>query len=251
MTPAIKRGYAKTASTTKRARLIKSVAFCNCNVVVKSINMDQKTQASNVIKLLKTQYINPKTELNNWSNPIQFMVCVILSAQATDKGVNKVTEALFNKYKSATDFANADRDQLKTYIKSINFYNSKAERIISSNQYIMQNYDGKIPQDIEQLVKIPGVGRKSANVILGEIFNITAGIVVDTHIKRFSNRIGLTKNTDPQKIELDLMTLIDKSDWRYYGAAGVLHGRYICKARKPLCTKCVLAKICPASDLTN
>lgn len=205
----------------------------------------QELNNKKLISLLKKVYKKPQIELTNWQNPTQFMVCVILSAQATDKGVNKISESLFNRYKTTQDFATADIDELKKYIKSINFYNNKALKIIQACQYLQQNHNGQMPSDIDTLIKIPGIGRKSANVILNVIFKVSQGIVVDTHITRLAQRLGLTSNIDAFKIEQDLMTQIDKKDWGYFSASAVLHGRYVCKARKPLCKECVLIDICP------
>ncbi len=198
-----------------------------------------------LLELLHKEYTNPKTELENWNSPEQFMIAVILSAQATDKGVNKVTKALFDKYKTPKDFAQANVEELANYIKSINYYKTKAKRIIDANKYIVENFNGKLPSDIEKLIKIPGIGRKSANVILQETLETTQGIVVDTHVKRVSYRLGLTKNTDPKKVEADLMKIIPKKEWSFYSSAIVLHGRYVCKAKNPDCANCVLNKICP------
>ena len=202
-----------------------------------------------LLKILHDEYKNPVTELANWKTPEQLMVAVILSAQATDKSVNMVTKKLFEKYKSPKDFATTNVSEISKYIQSINYYKTKAERIINANKHIIENYDGTLPKDINALVKIPGVGRKSANVILQEALNTTQGIVVDTHIKRVSKRLGLTKNTKPEPVEQDLMKVIPKSEWAFYSSAVVLHGRYICKAINPDCANCVLRKICPQNSM--
>lgn len=207
-------------------------------------------KTSELLKILHETYSDPVTELKNWTNGIQFMVSVILSAQATDKGVNKATPTLFAKYKTAKDFASANIDDLQKLVSSINFYRVKAKRIIDACKYVEDNYGGALPKDIDKLVKIPGIGRKSANVILIEVFNEAHGIVVDTHITRVSKRWNLTKYTDQkdaEKIEEDLKREIPEKDWGFYSSAVVLHGRYICKARKPLCSECPLNKICPSA----
>lgn len=202
-----------------------------------------------VLKGLHSQYKNPKTELENWQNPIQFMVSVILSAQATDKGVNKVTPALFLKYKTAKDFATADINELTKLVSSINFYKVKAKRIMDACQFVLDNFGGELPADINELVKIPGIGRKSANVIIYEALGGEAqGIVVDTHITRVSNRLGLSSYTDQKdavKIEDALKSIVPKDEWEFFSSAMVLHGRYVCKAKNPDCEGCVLNKVCP------
>lgn len=207
-------------------------------------------KTTELLKILHQTYNKPVTELENWTNGIQFMVSVILSAQATDRGVNKATPALFAKYKTAKDFAEANLEDVQKLVSSINFYKVKAKRIIDACSFVQKNYGGELPKDIDKLVKIPGIGRKSANVILIEVFQEAHGIVVDTHITRVSNRWNLTKyedQKDAEKIEDDLKKAIPQNEWGFYSTAVVLHGRYICKARKPLCEECPLNKICPSA----
>lgn len=208
-------------------------------------------EIKNLTELLHQAYENPQTELQNWKNPIQFMVCVILSAQATDAGVNKVTKDLFDKYEQATDFATADVEEIIPYVKSINFYRNKSERIIKACKYVVEHMDGKLVPDIDKLTMIPGIGRKSANVIINEALNGSPqGVVVDTHMIRVANRLGLTKyvdQKDAEKAEADLMELIPQNEWKHFSASVVLHGRYICKAKKPKCEVCVLNRICPSA----
>ncbi len=204
-----------------------------------------------IVSQLHKVYEEPKTELDNWENPIQFMASVILSAQATDKGVNKATPALFAKYKTATDFANADIDELMKLVSSINFYRVKAQRIIDANKFVIENFGGELPADINKLVLIPGIGRKSANVIMQEALGVEAvGMVVDTHITRLSNRLGLQpydNQKDAVKIEQKLMETFPQEEWRFLSQAMVLHGRYVCTAKKPKCSECVLNKLCPSA----
>ncbi|OGC51157.1 endonuclease III [candidate division WWE3 bacterium RIFCSPLOWO2_01_FULL_39_13] len=203
-----------------------------------------------IISSLEKAYPAPKTELENWKNPIQFMVCVILSAQATDKGVNKISRELFSRYKNAGDFAKAKQGELKKHVKSINYYKTKAKRIIDACRYVKENFSGELPKSIDKLVQIPGIGRKSANVILQEALGESQGIVVDTHVTRLSYRLGLTPHNDQkdaEKIEQALQRIIPKNKWQFYSSAAVLHGRYICKAKSPNCKECVLNKKCPAS----
>lgn len=211
-------------------------------------NTKPKTQQ--ILDLLHQTYPSPKTELENWETPFQFTACVILSAQATDKGVNKITKALFEKYKTVEDFANADLEELQSYVKSINYYKTKAQRIIDAAKFLEKNFASQLPQTIDDLIKIPGIGRKSANVILNEVFNLSQGVVVDTHVTRVSNRLGLTTYTDQkdaEKIETQLKKVIPKDQWQFYSGATVLHGRYVCKAQNPNCRECSLNKVCPSA----
>lgn len=208
-------------------------------------------QIEQIIEQLGQKYDSPKTELENWTSPIQFMVSVILSAQATDKSVNKVTGRLFDEYKTSADFANADLQELAKRVSSINFYKTKAERIIKACSYVETHFKGRLPHSIEDLIKIPGIGRKSANVIIIEALKLPAqGIVVDTHVTRVSNRLGLSTYTDQKdavKIEQELKKIVPQKDWAFFSTTIVLHGRYICKSRKALCSECVLNKLCPSA----
>ncbi len=205
-----------------------------------------KERGIEISRLLKDVYPNPKTELI-YSNEMQLVVSVMLSAQTTDKKVNQITPVLFKKYKSWEDFAGADLLQLQQDIRGVNFHLGKADRLIKAARYLLDNHVGVLPSAIDELVKIPGIARKSANVIMQELWDIAEGIVVDTHMSRVSFRLGLTKNTDPVKIEKDLMAQIPKEYWRNFSGAMVLHGRYICTARKPKCVECVLNKVCPSA----
>lgn len=201
-----------------------------------------------LIELLHQKYTNPKTELENWTTKAQFMASVILSAQATDKQVNKISKQLFDKYKTIEDFANADLSTLESLVSSINYYKTKAKRIIEASNFIKENFKGEFPKKIDELTKIPGIGRKSANVILQETMGIAEGIVVDTHVTRLSNRLGLVKNlTNAEKVESELIKQIPQDEWRFFSQSIVLHGRYVCKAKKPNCEECVLNKICPSA----
>ena len=210
---------------------------------------EKKAIAELILKQLHTIYDNPKTELKNWENPFQFAVCVILSAQATDVGVNKITKALFEKYKTVADFAQAKSVDLQQYVKTINYYKTKADRIINAAQFVVSEFKGELPHDINELIKIPGIGRKSANVIIHEALDgaPTQGVVVDTHVTPVSFRLGLTSPKNAVKIEDELKNILPKSDWQFYSNAAVLHGRYTCKARKPQCSECVLSKLCPSA----
>lgn len=203
-----------------------------------------------IARKLKELHPSPKTELI-FSNDFEFFIAVTLSAQTTDKKVNQITPIVFKKYKSWTDLSQADLVTLQKEIRGVNFHLGKAERLIKAAHYIIENYDGVLPKTLADLIKIPGIARKSANVILQELWNVTEGIVVDTHVTRVSNRLGLTKNTDAVKIEKDLMEQIPKEYWRNFSGAVVLHGRYVCVARKPKCADCVLSDICPSAFNTQ
>lgn len=209
-----------------------------------------KTDVQAILKKLHQKYKNPKTELENWTNTMQFAACVILSAQATDKGVNKITLKLFEKYHDIDDFANANLEDMQQLVSSINYYKTKAQRIIDAAKFVRDEFYGKFPKSIDELVKIPGIGRKSANVILQETMNETHGVVVDTHITRVSRRLGITtydNQKDAVKIENELKAALPKKEWGFYSGAVVLHGRYVCKAKKPDCANCVLKDLCPSA----
>lgn len=206
----------------------------------------QQEIAVEIAKLLKNNHPNPKTELNH-ENEMQLSIAVMLSAQTTDKKVNEITEKLFAKYETWEDFANANIEELTEDIRGVNFHKGKARRLIAAAQLVLAEFGGVLPKTLSDLVKIPGIARKSANVILQELWDIAEGIVVDTHVTRVSNRLGLTTNKDAVKIEKDLMALIPKEYWRNFSGAMVLHGRYVCTARKPKCGECFLNGICPTA----
>jgi len=195
---------------------------------------------------IKETYPNPKTELV-FANEMQLVVAVMLSAQTTDKKVNQITATVFTKYKTWGDFAEANLLTLQKDIYGVNFHLGKADRLIKAGGYIIENFNGEIPQILIDLIRIPGIARKSANVILNELWGIAEGIVVDTHVTRVSSRLGLTSQTDAVKIEKELMAIIPKENWRNFSGAVVLHGRYICVARKPKCYECGLNKLCPSA----
>lgn len=197
-----------------------------------------------IVQKLKELYPDPKTELVH-TNEFQMLVAVSLSAQTTDKKVNEITENLFRKYKTWQDLSSCDLKTLQKDILGVNFHLGKALRLIKAAKYILDNYNGQLPKNINDLIKIPGIARKSANVLLQELWDIAEGIVVDTHVRRVSNILGLTKYQDPVKIEQDLMSKIPKEYWRNFSGALVLHGRYICVARKPKCMECGLRVLCP------
>ena len=196
-----------------------------------------------IIDVLQKEYPQAKIELN-FSNPLEILVATILSAQCTDERVNKVTAELFKKYKTVDDYANADLKKFEQEIKSTGFYKMKAKNIINAAKIIKEKFNGKVPDTMQDLISLPGVARKTANVVLGNAYGKVEGIVVDTHVRRLSYRIGLTKNTDPNKIEQDLMKIVPKDKWFIFPYLLIDHGRKICSARKPLCDKCVINKYC-------
>ncbi len=203
--------------------------------------MDTKIINELIIRF-KKNYPSPKIELN-YSNPFQLLIATILSAQCTDKRVNEVTKVLFNKLKTPEDFVSIPVEELETLIKSTGFYKNKAKNIKACCKILHEQYKDKLPENVEELSKLPGVGRKTANVLLVECFNIPA-IVVDTHVKRFSRRFGLTNETNPVKIEFDLMEKLPEHFWNHFSKAAVLHGRYICKSKKPKCEDCIVKDLC-------
>lgn len=203
-------------------------------------------QPSGLAKAISEHYPDPKTELVH-ANEMQLSIAVALSAQTTDKKVNEITSTLFKKYLTWEDFANANLAELTADIRGVNFHVGKADRLIKMARKVISDFGGKLPRTMEELVTIPGVARKSANVIMQEVWGIVEGIVVDTHVTRVSQRLGLTKNTDPVKIEKDLMSQIPKHYWRTFSGGVVLHGRYICVARKPKCEECFLNTVCPSA----
>lgn len=203
-----------------------------------------------IIEILKKEYPDAKIALK-FKDPWQLLVATILSAQCTDTRVNQVTPLLFKKYKNISDFKEASPKELEKDIRSTGFYKNKANSIIGSAKKILNEFNGKVPDTMEGLTSLPGVGRKTANVILSSGFGIVVGIVVDTHVIRLSGRLALTKNKDPEKIEKDLMKIVPRKDWRIISHLLILHGRTICNARRPLCDECRLNKICPSAFKVN
>lgn len=208
--------------------------------------MNLKEKAEKIAQVLEKENPSPKTELDH-TNEYQLAVAVMLSVQTTDKKVNQVTPALFKKYPGWKDLAEASVEEIAPIIRQVNFHKGKAARLIGAGHVVLQQFSGKLPRDMHSLMKIPGVARKSANVIMQELWGIAEGIVVDTHVSRVSNRLGLSSQTDPKKIEKDLMKIVPNKYWRNFSGTVVLHGRYICTARKPKCEECVLRYLCPSA----
>lgn len=205
---------------------------------------ERKKRAAKIVAYLKRAYPAPKTELK-YHTPFQLVVAVVMSAQCTDKLVNKVTESLFKKYKTPKDFAGADLKTFTKEISSVSFFRNKARNIIAAGRAVVENFDGKIPKTERELVTLPGVGYKTAHVVLGELHDIWEGIATDTHVKRFALKFDLTDKTDPTKISKDLEALVPKKDWKYVNNGLVLYGRYICKANVHDCTEHPLTKLWP------
>ena len=209
---------------------------------------NNESRTLEIIHRLKKAYPEAKIALN-FGDPFQLLVSVILSAQCTDKRVNLVTPALFKKYRTAGDFAKARIHELEQDIRSTGFFRNKAKNIKASAQLIVEKFNGKVPQMMEELLTLPGVARKTANIVLGIGFGVIAGIAVDTHVIRITNLLGLTKNSDPVKIEQDLMMLVPHKDWTVFSLLIQAHGRAVCIARKPQHINCPLKNICPSSKI--
>lgn len=203
-----------------------------------------KTSINEYIRLFKRYYPHSRCALN-YSNPFELLVATALSAQCTDVRVNMVTETLFKKYPTPAKMAAAELKTLENDIRSINFFKNKARNLKNMAALLVNEYGGEVPQTIEELVKLPGIGRKTANVVLGNAFHIPSGIVVDTHVGRLSGRLGLTRQKTPEKIEIDLQKQVPKEQWIQFSHWLIDHGRQVCKARKPACDKCFLETICP------
>lgn len=203
-----------------------------------------KRHAARVAKLLAKTYPDAKCALN-FQTPLELLIATILSAQCTDVRVNLVTKDLFRKYRSAADYAAAKSKELENQIKSTGFFRAKAKSIQAACGRLAKEYGGEVPQSLDELVELPGVGRKTANVVLGTAFGIASGVVVDTHVRRITRRLGLTSENDPEKIERDLVAVLPKSEWVDFSHRLIHHGRRICIARRPKCGECTLAKVCP------
>jgi endonuclease-3 len=210
----------------------------------KVVDPERMRRAKEIIKRLSKLYPHPKSALIH-DTPWQLLVSTILSAQATDKLVNTVTPALFQKYKTIQAFAEAPVEEIDEMVKKVNFHSNKSKNIKAAAQMIMEKYQGEVPQTMEELDALPGVARKTANVVLGDAFGKSEGIVVDTHVIRLTNKLGLTDQKDPVKIEQDLMKIVPKDQWRYFGHYLTYFGREYCPARPHKCDECPLKELCP------
>ena len=208
----------------------------------------QAQRALTLLARLKALYPDATCTLN-YETPVQLLVATILSAQCTDERVNKVTPDLFARFPDAKAIAEAKREDIETLIRSTGFYRNKAKSIQGACEMIVSEFGGKVPDTMSDLLKLPGVARKTANVVLAHAYGINAGVTVDTHVKRLSNRLGLTEKSDPKQIEKDLMALLPQAEWENWSIRLIYHGREVCKARQPLCEVCTLADICPFPDV--
>lgn len=212
--------------------------------------MDNTKNIQNIIKVLKQTYPNAKCALNH-KNAFELLIATILSAQCTDERVNIVTTQLFKKYKTPKDLANAKIEELEQEVRSTGFYKNKAKNIKASSKVIVEHFSGRVPNNMNDLLTLPGVARKTANVVLGTWFNISSGIVVDTHVLRISYLLGLTKQKNPEKVEQELMKIVQKQEWINFSHMLIWHGRKICIARRPKCEICPLNKLCPSAFKVN
>ena len=206
----------------------------------------RRERISVILPILKTTYPDAKCSLD-YESPLELIVATILSAQCTDVRVNVVTKDLFKKYRSAKDYARANQTKLEKQIQSTGFFRNKAKSIISMARSLEEKHRGKVPKSMDELTALAGVGRKTANVVLGNAFGMNGGITVDTHVTRLSNRLGLTKHVDAVKIESDLIQIVPRDDWTIISHLLIFHGRAICKAQRPLCSECVINKYCPSA----
>jgi endonuclease-3 len=217
-------------------------------VIVKrsEIYLDSKTRVLRVVELLEKEHPDAKIALH-YTNSLELLVATILSAQCTDERVNMVTKALFKKYTKVEDYANADLKALGQDIRSTGFYRNKAKNIKKCCQLLVEKYNSQVPRKMEELLELPGVARKTANIVLSNAYGIIEGVAVDTHVRRLAQRLGLTESDDPAKIEADLMNIVPRDKWMRLTDLLIFHGRRICVARNPKCDACVLNKICPSA----
>ena len=210
------------------------------------IYLEPKERVAKIVQYLEKVHPDAKIALN-FSNSLELLVATMLSAQTTDERVNIVTKLLFRKYDKPEDYAKADIHELEQDIRSTGFYHNKAKNLQKACQLLVQKYQGQVPKTMEELVELPGVARKTANIVLYNGYGVTAGIAVDTHVRRLAQRLGLTDNEDQDKIEEDLMKIVPKIQWMHLTDLLIFHGRRVCTAKKPYCTGCVLSKICPCA----
>ena len=213
----------------------------------KELPPEEKERLLKIIERLKAAYPEARIALK-FSNPLELLVATILSAQCTDERVNQVTRQLFKKYRSAKDYAEAPLEELAEDIRPTGFYQQKARYIKEACRMIVEEFGGEVPRNMDDMLKLPGVARKTANIVLANAYGIVEGIPVDTHVRRLAKRLGFSNEKDPNKIEQDLMAIIPREDWGFIPYVFQQHGRQICKAKKPLCAKCVVRDLCPSWD---
>ncbi|SRR6266404_542410 len=216
--------------------------------MAKSTNEELKARTKKIISLLKKAYPDAHCALIH-SNPLELLIATILSAQCTDDRVNIVTADLFRKYRNCNDYLAVKSSELENDIRTTGFFRNKTKSIQGACKMLIEDFSGEVPQDMDSLLKLPGVARKTANVVMGNAFGIASGIVVDTHVTRLSHRLGLTTQKQPEKIESDLEKIVPKKDWIMFSHLLIWHGRKICKARNPQCEQCTVEKLCPSSLL--
>jgi endonuclease-3 len=209
---------------------------------------EEKKRARKIVSRLKKNYPEARCSLNHTS-PLELLVATILSAQCTDERVNIVTADLFRKYRRAEDYTRVAQEELEQDIRSTGFFRNKAKAIQGACKLITERYGGRVPETMEELLELPGVARKTANVVLGNAYCIASGVVVDTHVSRLSQRLGLTREVQPEKIERDLCELIPQQEWIDFSHLLIAHGRAVCKARTPLCSECFLLDLCPTGQI--
>jgi len=205
-----------------------------------------KVRLRAIIEILRKQYPASRTALE-FETPLQILVATILSAQCTDERVNQITPGIFRKYPTVSDFANADREELEKQIRPVGFFRNKAKSIMGASKKIVGEFGGEVPKTMAELIRLPGVARKTANIVLSSAFQKAEGIAVDTHVKRLSGRLGASREHDPEKIERDLLALVPRKDWLDFNYLLVNYGRKICQARKPQCPECVIHHLCPSA----
>ena len=210
------------------------------------VYLDPKSRALRILELLEKEYAGAKIALD-YKNPLELLVATILSAQCTDERVNMVTKALFKKYTKAEDYANANLTELEQDIRSTGFYRNKAKHIQNCCRLLVAKHNSQVPRTMAELLELPGVARKTANIVLTNAYGIVEGVAVDTHVRRLAQRLGLTENDDPAKIEVDLMNTVPRDKWMRITDLLIFHGRRVCAAKKPRCSACVLNKICPCA----
>lgn len=208
----------------------------------------KRERTAEIVARLRREYPDTRCALD-FQTPLQLLVATVLSAQCTDKRVNEVTPALFRRYPTARDYAGADLAEMEEMVRTTGFYRNKARALKALGQALAADHAGEVPAEMEPLKQLPGVGRKTANVVLGNAFGRNEGVVVDTHVQRLSRRLGMTLQTDPEKIERDLMELVPREDWTVFSHLLIDHGRKICKARKPDCPVCPVADLCPSAEI--
>ncbi len=218
------------------------------NDISRKIVPKSPEQLQEIMRRLEELYPDARYELD-FSTPLELLVATILAAQCTDERVNKVTKDLFQKYRSARDYAAASQEVLEQDVRPTGFYRNKAKSIRAACQYLVDHHQGEVPRTLAEMVKIPGVGRKTANVILGNAFGIIEGFIVDTHVGRLARRFGWTEHEDALKAEQDLMQFVPRQEWLNVAHRMILHGRAVCLARKPACGRCVLAEVCPSAKI--